>query len=877
MTLASGTRLGPYEIISSIGAGGMGEVWRAKDTRLDRDVAIKVLPAVFAEDSQLQARFEREAKAISSLNHPHICTLHDVGHENGLQYLVMELIEGESLAERLKRGPLSIDQTLRYGSQIAAALDAAHRRGIVHRDLKPANIMLTKSGAKLLDFGLATNPLRGAQGAVSVLQTEKRDITQEGTILGTFQYMAPEQLEGLQADARTDIFALGAVLYEMASGKRAFQGNSKTSLIAAIVSAQPEPVSSVAPLTPPAFDHLLRKCLEKDPNDRWQSAHDIAAELLWISEAGSAAGVPSAIRVRKATRLNLTILLAGAVLGAGIGAAYQIFRATRTTHPINYLAVVAPAGAVVRADRGIALSPDGRSVVFVAASEGQPSMLWLRRLSARDATPLAGTEEAQYPFWSPDGRSIGFFTQAQLKRIDVAGGPPDVICAVTAEARGGAWSADGRIVFAPGPLEGLSEVSASGGQPRVLTKLDLAKGEKSHRWPLFVPGLESVLFLVQTTEGGATDDTSAIVALDGAGTMRHLIDANSSFAFVKPGHILYWKSGSVVARAFRPKSLEVGAEVERVVDGVLYTNNEQAIFSAGAEGTLAYVSGSMRVQQFDVIWMGRDGTRRSALRIAADDSYVSLSPDGSRLAYTVGADIRVRDLRRGTEMRLSRYQGDDYSPIWSHDGQWVFWCSTHGVKMRINRRAASGAGDPEVVFEGEWGYLTELSPDGRSIVGGDERPPAPRVVKYDFEEKLVTPLVGGAFGAWNGRYSADGQWLLFTSSESGRSEVYAQRIRGDARAQISNAGGYSPRWSPGGKEILYITREGALMSVALEQRDGILDPGMPTEVLKADRSLEGLVAVLDDAFVVTRSSADLAAVEPIGIVQNWRLGASQQR
>ncbi|HUO83578.1 MAG TPA: protein kinase, partial [Thermoanaerobaculia bacterium] len=454
MRLQPGVKLGPYEIVSAIGSGGMGEVYRARDTRLDREVAIKVLPDSLSSNPALRQRFEREARAISSLSHPNVCTLFDVGQQDGIDFLVMEYLEGESLAERLAAGPLPLEQVLRRGIEIAEALDRAHRHGVVHRDLKPGNIMLTRSGAKLLDFGLAriVQQNESPRSGLTNLPTEQyqRDLTAEGTVLGTFQYMAPEQLEGTEADARTDIFALGAVLYEMAAGRRAFEGKTKTSLIAAIVDRDPPPISSVQAMTPPALERLVKTCLAKDPDDRWQSAHDVASELRWILESGSQAGVaaPSAARLSRER-----IWKAGTITMALIAAllAVPLLRSLRERPDPLHLSIVPPSGTqleLVQDDAGaLSVSPDGRFVTF-SASEGGQQSLWLRDLRNPIARRLEGTDDASYPFWSPDSRWIAFFAHEKLRKIDIAGGPP-VTIAEAPNGRGGSWSKTGVIVFEP--------------------------------------------------------------------------------------------------------------------------------------------------------------------------------------------------------------------------------------------------------------------------------------------------------------------------------------------------------------------------------------------------------------------------------------------
>ncbi|HUP66566.1 MAG TPA: protein kinase, partial [Thermoanaerobaculia bacterium] len=505
MTIEAGVRLGPYQIVEQIGEGGMGQVFRATDTRLDREVAIKVLPRDLALDEQFIQRFDREAKTISSLNHPNICVLHDVGEQDGHRFLVMELIDGESLADRLKKGPLPIAEAIRYGAQIAEALHRAHRQGIVHRDLKPGNVMITKSGAKLLDFGLAkaAGEERGVIDGLASGLTEARPLTAEGTILGTFQYMAPEQLEGAPADARTDIFALGALLYEMATAKRAFEGSNKTSLIAAIVSAQPAPIAEVVPMTPPALDHVVRKCLEKDPDERWQSAHDVASELRWISEAGSQIGLPAAaVRARRSQKVRITSL---AILGwvAAI-AAFGLFYRERTTtvsaRDLFRSDLVLPSGQGIAGpvDGGMEISPDGTRLLLVQESDG----VAIHDFRSGPRHVLDGTRGGTFPFWSPDGEWFAFFADGKLKKIRSSGGPVQILCDA-AQGRGGSWSQKGIIVFAPEIFGPLMQVPDSGGTPAPATTTDAE--EWTHRNPRFLPDGDHFLFTATSRADGGGD------------------------------------------------------------------------------------------------------------------------------------------------------------------------------------------------------------------------------------------------------------------------------------------------------------------------------------------------------------------------------------
>lgn len=807
----AGTRLGPYEIVESLGAGGMGEVWRAQDTRLDRDVAIKVLPAGFAASERFLQRFQREARSISRLNHPYICTLHDVGEEDGCHYLVMELLEGESLADRLKTGPLPLHEVLRYGQQIASALDAAHRNGITHRDLKPGNVMLTKSGAKLLDFGLAkaATESSGVVEGLTQMPTEQKPLTEEGTIVGTFQYMAPEQLEGLEADARTDIFALGTLLYEMATGQRAFRGETKTSLIAAIVSSHPEPISQVTPMAPPALDHVVRKCLEKDPDDRWQSAHDVASELEWISEAGSQAGVASAITRRRKSRESLAWAIAGVLLLTLL--VTWFLKEAESRPKVMQLSLIPPQGLHLIFENGIAVSPDGRHVVFPAGDGSSPPRLYIRSFEEAEARPLVARPGGRQPFWSPDSRHVAFFVDGELKRIAASGGLPQTICDAV-QPRGGSWGPDDTIVFSTGTIQGrgvLSRVPASGGEPQPLTELNEARRENSHRWPWFLPDGEHLLFCSQTSEGASVDDESSIEVLSlSTRERKRLLGANSSVVY-SSGHVLYWHDGSLVAQPFDAGDLAIKGKAIRLAN-VGYSRLELGAFAASPDGILIYQEGDFA--RSDLVWMSFEGhltgtIRKNGLLI----EYPALSPDETRIAFYHNDDIWVTDLQRDSTYRLTTAQGQEEVPIWSHDGGWIFYTQNDDGRLSTYRVRSNGTGDPELIFESEPDNqfrATDVAPDGRHLIGVLESDSAPRdIARLELSTRALETILDTPYEEMAPNYSPDGEWFTMFSDRTGRNEIYVHSIEKGETYRISTNGGVGPEWSDDGTTIYYL--EGA--------------------------------------------------------------------
>lgn len=867
MSLTAGSRLGPYEIVSPIGAGGMGEVFLARDTRLERSVAIKILNREFADQPQLKQRFEREAKAISQLNHPHICTLHDVGHDNGTSFLVMEFLEGESLADRIARGALPLSDVVRYGAQIADALDRAHRAGIVHRDLKPGNVMMTKSGAKLLDFGLAKPSLLNASPA---LATELKPLTQEGTIVGTFQYMAPEQLEGQEADARTDIFALGALLYEMATGNRAFQGKTRTSLIAAIVGSEPPALSQVQPLTPPALEHVIRKCLAKDPDERWQSAHDVASELRWISEAGSQAGVAAPLSTRRAKRERLAwgLNLVTAILAVALTWAFLQWR--RIPPPVVESTILPPDKFQLDSGSGNpAISPDGSRIAFVAGDGKSDPALFVRRLDSGVARLLPGTSGARYPFWSPDSRQIGFFAEAKLKTIDESGGAALALCDA-AQPRGGTWSG-GTIVFAPA-LGGLFAVPATGGTPTAVTST--GRGEALHLFPSFLPDGRHFLYLAV---GGARPAVY-IGSIDGKERQR-VLDSDAAASYAPPGYVMFMRGDSLVAQRIDPTSLKLTG-TPLVVAQSVSVRGRRPVFSVSATGVLAFQEGNA-FSATQLVWVDRQGKTLGELAPPALFYSPRLSHDGRRLAVDISAastgfgDIWLYDLVRNVASRLTYDPANESGPVWSADDRdIIFFSGRNGSGGNLYRISSGGTGEEELLVDSPLTKLpTDVSRDGQWLLFINTATASLDLWLYSFHDKKSRPWLATPFAEAGSQFSPDGKWIVYQSNESGRSEIYVRSFP-ESREKwlVSNGGGSMPAWRGDGRELFYLSLDHKMMSVPIklspEFSSGTPVPLFEARILGHPALRQYDVASDGSRFVLNRLPTEEVSA-PMTLVQNW--------
>ncbi|MGB2663038.1 MAG: protein kinase [Candidatus Acidiferrum sp.] len=886
MALSPGVRLGPYEIQDALGAGGMGEVYRARDTRLERTVAIKILPAQFSADPVRKQRFEREAKTISSLNHPHICVLHDIGNQDGVDYLVMECVEGETLAKRLEKGPLPLEQVLKYGAQIADALDKAHRSGIVHRDLKPGNIMLTPTGMKLLDFGLAKPAMPMTTLATLTATAPKQSpVTQEGTIVGTFEYMSPEQVEGKEVDCRSDIFSLGAVLYEMLTGRKAFQGKSQLSVASAILDKEPEPISSVKPLTPPALDHAVRRCLAKDPEERWQAARDLALELKWIAESSSQTTLTSNTpghTLRTRWKRTVAWCVGSFILAAVATSAVWNWNRAPSLPPrtISRFTITLPPGRQLAGLDGgpvVALSPDGIRLAYVARQGAGAQLLYLRPMDGLEAQAIPGTEDAVGPFFSPDGQWLGFFAGNKLKKISVNGGPAQTLGDVPM-GRGASWSDQGVIALSPTNNSSLRQMPDAGGSSQPLTRFN--KGEIAHRWPDFMPGGKELLFAAAVTNFNWNHAQLAIQSL-ATGERRNLIPGATQPRFASSGHLIYAQGANLMAAPFDSQRLSVMGAGVPVVEGVLAsTTTGAAQYSISATGSLAYVPGSVVSAQCGLVWVSRNGTEQPIS--APVRAYISprISPEGGRVAVVIReqeSQIWLYDLIRGTLTRLTFEGSLSLSGVWSPEGKRLAIQSNKNGPLNIYLQPADGSSGLEQLITSDFlQFPTSWSRDGQLLAFGEINPNS----GYDIwvlrlSDRKAQPFLQTPFNESVPQFSPDGHWLSYVSDESGRWEIYVQPYPGPGgKWQISTDGGMEPVWNPNGREIFY--RKGDKMMAVDISTQPSFSAGKPRILFEGRYERTPATGPNYDVspdgqrFLMLKSSEqEVAAPTQINVVLNW--------
>jgi len=880
MALAARSQLGPYEILGPLGAGGMGEVYKARDTRLDRVVAVKVLASHLSSSPELRQRFEREAKAISSLSHPHICTLHDVGHQDGVDYLVMEHLDGESLAERLARGPIPIEQALKLGAEIASALDAAHRSGIIHRDLKPGNILITRGGAKLLDFGLAKTAVGAVSqpdlGALTSLPTEvagAAPLTAEGALLGTFQYMAPEQLEGKEADARTDIFALGEVLYEMVTGRPAFSGNSRASLISSIMSSMPQPLTALQPLAPPALERVIRTCLAKDPSDRWQTAHDVALQLQWIAEGGSAVGLPAPIARRRARREHVAWALFAV---AALAAAFFAWRGATASGPVQPIRFTIPVPRAVQSIDLPRISPDGSTLAFTAVDSAGQAMIWVRPLNSLAANPLPGTENAIRPFWSPDSRALGFVASGKLKKIAVSGGPAEIVCDAPTGSDG-SWSKDGVILFdGNADIDPIRRVNAAGGIPAAALPFDSTAGVG---WPAFLPDGKHYFF-TRLTNGGSE---LMIGTLGSAKTRKLGISASRVEYSSHDGYVLFGRDRTLLAQRFDPRGMKIVGEPFPISESLPVTSTAQADFSVSSNGVL--ISRNIGGTTSRLEWIDRSGRELGQVGAAADYRNPALSPDGKRIAVRrrdpqdANSDVWIIDPERGTTSRFTFDPTSDGSPFWSSDGsQIAFYSARNGGGLWV--KSASGLGTEEPLLkEPTVNSGDSWSPDGKALVYSTTEQKS----GFDIWELPLTGdrkpkvLIQTPFNEGRAQISPDGRYMAYESSESGHPEVYVVTFQGPAgRWQVSTNSGTEPHWSHDGKELFYLSADMHVMAVPV-RAGSTFDYGVPQQLFRVsvDPSARNTYCVAPDGrFLFLLPNQELQA--PMTVMVNWLAGVGHK-
>jgi eukaryotic-like serine/threonine-protein kinase len=873
--LLVGQQVGSYQILSRLGAGGMGEVYRARDPKLRRDVAIKILPRVFTSDPERLARFEREARMLAAVNHPHIGAIYGVEEADGLRALVLELVEGETLAKRLQRGSMPVAEALTMARQIADALDAAHEKGIVHRDLKPANIKITPDGTvKVLDFGLA-KAIRpdGLDGEASNAPTMTIGDTREGVIVGTVAYMSPEQARGQTVDKRSDIWAFGCVVYEMLTGQPTFAGETISDTIAAILEHEPD-WRALPATTPTNGGRLLQRCLEKDPKRRLRDIGDARVEL-----DDAMASPRHFTELRKALPAWIWgVASALVVLGLGLGWTIAHLRQPDAEIRTLRLTVDPPAGTEFRPDSGAAISPDGRLLAFVTGSPGGVK-LWIRPLNSLAARELPGTDAAGFPFWSPDSRSLGFFAAGKLKRVEVGGGLPTVICDV-GEGRGGAWNEDGVILFNAVNDGPLLRVSASGGMPVPFTTIDPAQQENSHRFPQFLPGGRQFLYFVRSENSGVY-----LGSLDRPHEKFRLLNSLTNAVFAadgnqQSGHLFWARDGALMAQPFDPqKKLLMGEAITVAEAGGDTATSGLAAVSVSNDGTLFY--GGAETGRYQLTWYGRDGDPLGILGQPEHYRGLRISPDGKRLALSRDGEVWQMELARGVSTRVTFSGRGANGAVWSPDSQRIAY--TQGAPPNVFSANANGTGTEERLIETRDTLVMEdWSPNGKFLlylllsndISSRAQPDlwvSPMATGHKPAPFLTTPFREGP-----GQFSPDGKWIAYTSDESGRNEVYVQGFPASgSKWQVSSKGGDWVRWRKDGEELFYVAPDRTVMSVVLLPASSFLEFGTPSGLFALPATFDVNNAypydVMPDGqrFLALTPATD-AEQPPMTVIVNWR-------
>ncbi|MFL6227625.1 MAG: protein kinase domain-containing protein [Pyrinomonadaceae bacterium] len=878
MTITPGTRLGRYEIIAPLGEGGMGEVYRARDTQLGREVALKVLPAAVARDADRLRRFEVEAQSTSELNHPNILTIFDVGTTDSTSYIVSELLEGETLREHLNGATLSVRKAVDYAVQIARGLAAAHERGVVHRDLKPENVFVTHEGRiKILDFGLAKLVERMDGDAAQTNVPTRKIATDPGTVMGTVGYMSPEQAAGRRVDYRSDIFSFGAVLYEMLAGRRAFRGDTAIETLNAILKEDPPELSAVSNrAVPPALESVVGHCLEKKPERRFQSASDVAFALEALTahsgSSSTTAAIAPATPARALNRERLIWLgVCTLLLVAAAALAFAHFsRAQAAAHAVR-LTLATPDKATAPAH--LTVAPDGSRVVFIATNTEGKRLLWVRPLDALTAQPLAGTDGATAPFWSSDSRYVGYFANGKLYKVDAASGHPQVLCDAESD-RGGSWNADGVILF--GGEQGLYRISAQGGAAQLATKID-AK-EEAHRWPYFLPDGRHFVFLA---DAAMTEDHHLRVGSLDSPETKILVGAVSRVAYAPPGYLLYVSQGALVAQAFDAKALKLAGDPVPVADHVAAAGgNHEFDFSVSDDGVLTYQIGSLDTQ---LTWFDRAGNRLGTVGEPGPYDSLDLAPDGRRAAVMQfdadgrAADVWTVDLARGARTRLTFDPHSDDNPLWSPDGSRIAFSSNRqGPNFDLFAKSASGTGEDELLLHtDEEKYAAGWTPDGQSLLFDNWHANGRACVcllSLTGERKPRTLLCSDAFSQQDARLSPDGRFMAYESNESGRWEVYVQPypLTGE-KWQVSNGGGGFPRWRGEGRELFYMA-SGKLMSVEPDAA-GKFESAAPRQLFQMPIKLAGsgspYAPTHDGSRFLVVATAAASNPTPMVVVLNW--------